>query len=107
MKKGDIVLVETFAGVDVHVKLKEYCSYSAHQKQVAYAGWSAELVYEKDAKSLQQQGCPINVGDDTWVYDWQVYNEQRHLDRALDTCGDKCVSAYEEEIELYRTYGGE
>ena len=101
MKEGDIVLVETFAGVDVHVKLKEYCSYSS------YAGWSAELVYDHDANSLQERGCPIKIGDNTWVYDWQVYKEQKHLDRALDTCGDKCVPAYEEEIELYRTHGGD
>ena len=107
MKKGDIVLVETFAGVDVHVTLKEFFSYPAIDKQGGYAGWSAELVYEKDAVSLRQLGCPINVGNDTWVYDWQIYNRQAHLDRALSTCGDLCVSEYEEEIELYRTYGGE
>ena len=33
MKEGDIVLVETFAGVDVHVKLKEYCSYLSNYKE--------------------------------------------------------------------------
>ena len=97
MKEGDIVLVETFAGVDVHVKLKEYCSYSS------YAGWSAELVYDHDANSLQERGCPIKIGDNTWVYDWQIINNSRHLDKAIS--GHE--AEYEEEIELYRTYGGE
>jgi len=97
MKEGDIVLVETFAGVDVHVKLKEYCSYSS------YAGWSAELVYDQDATSLQERGCPINIGDNTWVYDWQIIDNSRHLDKAIS--GQE--TEYEEEIELYRTYGGD
>ena len=76
MKKGDIVLVETFAGVDVHVVLKEHCSYPTQQKQVAYAGW-------------------------------QIINNIKYLDDALDECGNKCLSEYEEEVELYKTYGGD
>ena len=97
MKEGDIVLVETFAGVDVHVKLKEYCSYSS------YAGWSAELVYDQDAKSLQDRGCPIKIGDNTWVYDWQIIEDSHHLDKAISGY----EAEYEEEVELYRTYGGD
>ena len=107
MKKGDIVLVETFAGVDVHVVLKEHCSYPTQQKQVAYAGWRTELVYEEDAEALRKNGCPTKIGDESWVYDWQIINNIKYLDDALDECGNKCLSEYEEEVELYKTYGGD
>lgn len=37
----------------------------------------------------------------------KLLNDLKSLDEALGKCGDECAREYEEEIELWKTYGGD
>lgn len=103
MKKGDIIVVNTFAGVDVSVKLLERIEIPKEKQWGGYGGWKTKLAYKEDVKKLQEAGVPILSEDESWIYDWQIIDNARHLDNAIKDC----ETEFEKEIELYKTYGGE
>jgi len=37
----------------------------------------------------------------------ELLNKLKILDEALSKCGPECTQEYEEEIELWKTYGGD
>jgi len=102
-KVGDIVKVHTFAGVDVAVKILERIEVPKERQWGGYGGWKTKLVHQQDVDKLIKAGVPASLDDEGWVFDWQVIQSPHHLDDAIKDC----ESEYEEEIELYKVYGGE
>ena len=75
-KAGDIVLVESFAGPKVRVRLKERI---LKPKDFWGAdGWNAQIIYKKDVDVLRQNGVPYKKGDKplVFVFDWQLIKKQ-------------------------------
>ena len=71
-KVGDIVLVESFAGPKVWVKLKERI---LKPKDFWGAdGWDAQLIYKKDVDKLRNNGVPYKRGKKplVFVFDWHI-----------------------------------
>jgi len=100
---GDVIKVHTFAGVDVYVELLEYIEVPTKKRWEGYCGWRTKLVNEEDVKNLQNAGVPITLEDESWIYDWQIVKKFGFLDRAIEDCEPE----YEEEIDLYKVYGGD
>mgnify|MGYP003650631885 FL=1 len=71
-KIDNIVLVESFAGPKVWVKLKKRIlkpkdGYGAN-------GWDAQIIYKKDVDKLRRSGVPYekNIKPIGFVFDWQI-----------------------------------
>ena len=71
-KVDDIVLIKTFAGPKVWVKLKERIlkpkdGYGAD-------GWTTQMIYKKDVDNLRRSGVPLerNTKPTGFVFDWQL-----------------------------------
>tara|TARA_R110002020_G_scaffold401953_4_gene612128 strand:+ start:609 stop:848 length:240 start_codon:yes stop_codon:yes gene_type:complete len=71
-KIDNIVLVESFAGPKVWVKLKKRIlkpkdGYGAN-------GWDAQIIYKKDVDKLRRSGVPYekNIKPTGFVFDWQI-----------------------------------
>jgi len=76
-KVGDVVLVESFAGPKVWVRLKERV---LKPKDFWGAdGWNAQLIYKKDVDSLRQNGVPYKEGTKptVFVFDWHMIKKKR------------------------------
>jgi len=76
-KAGDIVLVESFAGPKVRVRLKQ-----RHLKPKDFwgaDGWDAQIIYRKDVDILRQNGVPYKKGTKpiVFVFDWQIIKKKR------------------------------
>ena len=71
-KVGDIVLVESFAGPKVHVKLKKRVL--KPKKGWGADGWDAQIIYKKDVDALRQNGVPYKKGEKpmVWVFDYRI-----------------------------------
>ena len=71
-KVGDVVLVESFAGPKVRVRLKERV---LKPKDFWGAdGWDAQIIYKKDVDILRKNGVPYKKGAKplVFVFDWQM-----------------------------------
>jgi len=71
-KAGNVVLVESFAGPTVRVRLKKRIL-----KPTTFwgaDGWDAQIIYKKDVDSLRQHGVPYKkrAKPMVWVFDWQI-----------------------------------
>ena len=76
-KVGDVVLVDSFAGPKVRVRLKERL---LKPKDFWGAdGWNAQLIYKKDVDSLRQSGVPYKKDEKpmVFVFDWQIIKKKR------------------------------
>ena len=76
-KVGDVVLVESFAGPKVQVRLKERL---LKPKDFWGAdGWDAQLIYKKDVDSLRKNGVPYKKDSKpvVFVFDWQMIKRKR------------------------------
>jgi hypothetical protein len=71
-KVGDIVLVESFAGPKVHVKLKKRVL--KPKKGWGTDGWDAQLIYKKDVDKLRKNGVPYKKDTKpvVFVFDWHL-----------------------------------
>ena len=71
-KVGDIVLVESFAGPKVHVKLKKRVL--KPKKGWGADGWDAQLIYKKDVDKLRKNGVPYKKDTKpvVFVFDWHL-----------------------------------
>jgi hypothetical protein len=76
-KVGDIVLVESFAGPRVHVKLKKRVF--KLKKGWGADGWDAQLMYKKDVDNLRKNGVPYKKDTKpvVFVFDWQMIKRKR------------------------------
>ena len=92
-KVGDIVLVKSPAGdciPNIHVRLLERVVVKERKGKLVgfrksmdwpgYAGWNAEIVYQKEADILRKEWCiPFQrPGDKTFVYDSSIVKKPRN-----------------------------
>jgi len=75
-KIGNIVLVESFAGPRVYVKLikrilKPKNGWGAN-------GWDAQLIYKKDVDKLRKNGVPYKKDTKplVFVFDWHILKKK-------------------------------
>ena len=76
-KVGDVVLVESFAGPKVRVRLKERI---LKPKDFWGAdGWNAQIIYKKDVDILRQNGVPYkkDAKPIVFVFDWHIIKRIR------------------------------
>ena len=80
-KIGDVVLTETFAGVDMHVKLVEMVTRPASKGRSmdwpGYTGWYAVPIYKKELDMLKKAQVPVGTiesydSDPFWVFDFHI-----------------------------------
>jgi len=73
-RKGDKILVKSFAGPDVRVILEERYIASQSEHKLGVDGWNARLVYKKDIDMLRKHGVPYKKDEKpkVWVFDWQI-----------------------------------
>jgi hypothetical protein len=71
-KVGDIVLVESFAGPKVYVRLKKRIL--KPKKFWGANGWDAQIIYKKDVDNLRRHGVPYKKGIKpiVFVFDWHL-----------------------------------
>ena len=73
-RKGDRVLVKSFAGPDVYVRLlKRYIAKDSEHK-LGVDGWNAQITNQKEVEKLRKRGVPYKKGEKpkVWVFDWQI-----------------------------------
>ena len=71
-KTGDIVLVKSFAGPDVRVRLDE--RHANFGDGWGAEGWDATIIYKKDVDKLRQNGVPYKKSGkpNVWVFDFEI-----------------------------------
>lgn len=76
-KKNDVVLVESFAGPNVKVRLLKRVA--PEKNQWGAIGWEAVIVYKKDVERLIKCGVPYakDSKPEVWVFDWQIIEKKR------------------------------
>ena len=73
-KKGDTVLVKSFAGPDVCVVLKSRYIASESEHKLGVDGWNAQIISQKEVEKLRKCGVPYKKGEKpkVWVFDWEI-----------------------------------
>ncbi len=71
---GDIVLVSSFAGPNVKVRLEERHDPPSNGFDWGASGWDATIIYKKDVDKLRQNGVPYKSGEKplVWVFDHEI-----------------------------------
>tara|TARA_R110000824_G_scaffold373913_1_gene564359 strand:- start:1864 stop:2157 length:294 start_codon:yes stop_codon:yes gene_type:complete len=95
MKEGDIVVINESPGSIIHARLKH----------PLVSGWVVEIICAKGVQHLIKSGHPAYTGYAIWTNSDKIGYEYEHSDKEMAPCDDKCV--FEEEMELYKTYGGD
>ena len=77
LKPGDIVLVNSFAGPKVHVKLIKRVL--KIKQQWGANGWDAQLIYSNEIEQLKKSGVPYkkNSKPTVWVFDFQIISKKQ------------------------------
>ena len=73
-RKGDRVLVKSFAGPDVCViLLKRYIAAKSELK-LGVDGWEAQITNQKEVDKLRKHGVPYKKGEKpkVWVFDYHI-----------------------------------
>ena len=75
-KVNDIVLVKSFAGPQVYVKLKKRIN---SKNGWDADGWDAIIIYNKDVDALRKKGVPYkkNKKPMVFVFDWQMIKKKQ------------------------------
>ena len=73
-RKGDRVLVRSFAGPNVCVVLKSRYIASETKHKLGVDGWEARITNQKEVDKLRKHGVPYSKGEKpmVWVFDWQI-----------------------------------
>ena len=95
MKEGDIVVIDAAPDVVIHARLK----------QPIVSGWMVELICEKGIEFMRKSGHPAHTGYTIWAHNNKIGYEYGRSREELALCDDRCV--FEEEMELYKTHGGD
>lgn len=76
-KVSDIVLVKSYAGPKVWVRLKERVL--KPKDFWGASGWDANIIYKKDIDQLIKSGVPYERGKQprVFVYDWQLIKRKK------------------------------
>ena len=74
---GDVVLVDSFAGPQVYVKLKKRVL--KPKKGWGANGWDAQLIYKKDVDKLRKNGVPYkkDAKPMVFVFDRDIIKKKR------------------------------
>mgnify|MGYP006218558851 FL=1 len=72
--KNNKVLVESFAGPDVCVKLLNRYIAKQSKHKLGVDGWEAQITEQKEVEKLRKRGVPYKKGEKpkVWVFDWQI-----------------------------------
>ena len=75
-KVDDIVLVESFAGPSVYVRLKKRVL--KPKDGWGANGWDAQIIYAKEVDILRKHGVPYKKGEKpiVFVFDWQLIKKK-------------------------------
>tara|TARA_R110000744_G_scaffold119469_1_gene222847 strand:+ start:682 stop:969 length:288 start_codon:yes stop_codon:yes gene_type:complete len=95
MKEGDIVVIDATLDVLIHARLK----------RPLVSGWVVELVCDNGVEHMKKLGHPAFSGYFLWMHTNKIGYEYGHSDKASVSCDGRCI--FEEEAELYKTYGGD
>ena len=73
-RKGDRVLVKSFAGPNVCVVLRERYIASKSEHKLGVDGWEAQITSQKEIEKLRKCGVPYKKGEKpkVWVFDWHI-----------------------------------
>jgi len=95
MKKGEIVVIDAAPSVTIHARLKH----------PLVSGWTVEIICKKGIEFMRNSGHPAYSGYTIWVHNNKIGYEYESSRKDFEPCDDGCV--FEEEMELYKTYGGD
>ena len=72
--KNDRVLVKSFAGPNVCVRLLKRYIAKQSQHKLGVDGWEAQITNQKEVEKLRKKGVPYKKGEKpkVWVFDWQI-----------------------------------
>ena len=72
--KNDRVLVKSFAGPNVCVRLLKRYIAKQSQHKLGVDGWEAQITNQKEVEKLRKKGVPYNRGErpKVWVFDWEI-----------------------------------
>ena len=72
--KNDRVLVKSFAGPNVCVRLLKKYIAKQSQHKLGVDGWEAQITNQKEVEKLRKRGVPYKKGEKpkVWVFDWQI-----------------------------------
>ena len=71
-KKNDVVLVKSFAGPNVKVRLLR--RFVPKKNEWGAPGWDAIITNKKCVQKLIKRGVPYNKDEKptVWVFDWEI-----------------------------------
>lgn len=77
-RKGDKVIVRSFAGPDVWVVLGERYIAKNTTHKLGVDGWCAQIISQKEVEKLRKRGVPYRKGEKpkVWVFDWQIIKKR-------------------------------
>ena len=72
--KNDKVLVKSFAGPNVCVRLLKRYIAKQSQHKLGVDGWEAQITNQKEVEKLRKKGVPYKKGEKpkVWVFDWEI-----------------------------------
>ena len=72
--KNDRVLVKSFAGPNVCVRLLKRYIAKQSQHKLGVDGWEAQITNQKEVDKLRKKGVPYKKGEkpNVWVFDWEI-----------------------------------
>ena len=72
--KNDRVLVKSFAGPNVCVRLLKRYIAKQSQHKLGVDGWEAQITNQKEVEKLRKRGVPYKKGEkpNVWVFDWEI-----------------------------------
>mgnify|MGYP001186868082 FL=1 len=72
--KNDRVLVKSFAGPNVCVRLLKRYIAKQSQHKLGVDGWEAQITNQKEVEKLRKKGVPYKRGErpKVWVFDWEI-----------------------------------
>ncbi len=78
-RKNDIVLVKSYAGPDVCVKLLKRYKVEKSKHKLGVDGWDAQIVMSKYVNKLRKHGVPYRKEERPIVFvaDWQIIKKCR------------------------------
>ena len=72
--KNDRVLVKSFAGPNVCVRLLKKYIAKQSQHKLGVDGWEAQITNQREVEKLRKKGVPYKKGEkpNIWVFDWEI-----------------------------------
>ena len=72
--KNDRVLVKSFAGPNVCVRLIKRYIAKQSQHKLGVDGWEAQITNQKEVEKLRKKGVPYKRGEKpkVWVFDFEI-----------------------------------